>query len=157
MTKKFGITAQWSALLGLIVLSTIFRHLTRFRDYKAYCPPAAAISAHAESSLFEPVPGEGYSYSFIRRILPDLTFSGSVSSSPAATITITPQDYPGATSGAVSSSTITRATALPETYTEQSFVRIRGREIMYKISSNATGVRWRDGTPRIEVRPDGRR
>ena len=119
--------------------------------------PAAAISAHAESSLFEPVPGEGYSYSFIRRILPDLTFSGSVSSSPAATITITPQDYSGATSGAVSSSTITRATALPETYTEQSFIRVRGREIMYKISSNATGVRWRDGTPRIEVRPDGRR
>jgi hypothetical protein len=118
--------------------------------------PAVAISSHAESSLFEPVPGEGYQYSFVRRILPDLTFTGSEAASPVATITLTPQDYSGGAAGTAVDSTITRATATPETYTKQSHVRVRGREIVYKVGSAALGVRWRDGAPRLEVRPDGR-
>jgi hypothetical protein len=37
------------------------------------------------------------------------------------------------------------------------YMRLRGRSMIYKISSSAAGVAWRLGVPRVEVRTDGRR
>jgi hypothetical protein len=34
---------------------------------------------------------------------------------------------------------------------------LRGRSFAIKVSSDDTGVMWRLGTPRIQLRPDGRR
>jgi hypothetical protein len=34
---------------------------------------------------------------------------------------------------------------------------MRGRSFALKIESDNTGVEWRLGTPRVELRPDGRR
>jgi hypothetical protein len=119
--------------------------------------PASGISAYAESSQFEPIPGDGYQYSFARRLIPDVTFTGSEASSPAVSISITPRDYPGDNVGTSDSSTITRSATTPvEQYTKQAHIRVRGREMVYRIESTDTGVKWRDGTPRLEVRPDGR-
>ena len=119
--------------------------------------PVSAINAYAETSTFEAVPGEGFHYSFASRIIPDVTFFGSEATSPAVTISITPRDFPGASFGTADDSEIARsATAPVETFTDQAFIRVRGRSFQYKIASSAIGVNWRDGAPRLDVRPDGR-
>ena len=125
---------------------------TAFADY----PIGAAISSFIESSDFETVPGDGYQYGFTRRLLPDLSFNGSTAASPAVTITLTPRNLTGESYGTAVDTTVTRSGTDPETYTKQAHIRIRSRSIKYKIASNALGVRWRDGTPRLETRPDGR-
>ena len=118
--------------------------------------PAVAIAAFIESSIFEPFPGSGYQYAFASRLIPDVTFKGSSASSPAVVISVTPKDYPGAAAGTSSSTTVTRTDTSPETFTNQTAIRVRGRGLVYKIEKSATGVFFRDGTPRIQVDPDGR-
>tara|TARA_R110002110_G_scaffold27763_2_gene100500 strand:+ start:1438 stop:3306 length:1869 start_codon:yes stop_codon:yes gene_type:complete len=119
--------------------------------------PASAINAYAETSTFEPIAGDGFQYSFMSRLLPDVTFSGSDAASPAVTISLTPRDFPGASFGTANNSEITRSASTPvETFTSQSFIRVRGRSFQYKIASSTVGVNWRDGSPRVDVRPDGR-
>ena len=44
-----------------------------------------------------------------------------------------------------------------DNYTKQLFMRLRGRQMSLKVSSDTTGVKWRLGAPRLEMRPDGRR
>ena len=119
--------------------------------------PAVAINAYIESSDFEIGEGGGYMFNFIRRLLPDLTFENSTADSPAVVITLTPTDYPGEAYKTADASTITRTGASPETFTKHAHIRLRGRAFKYKIENTATGVFWRDGTPRVEARPDGRR
>tara|TARA_R110000787_G_scaffold280950_1_gene392011 strand:- start:517 stop:2385 length:1869 start_codon:yes stop_codon:yes gene_type:complete len=118
--------------------------------------PATAISASIESSIFEPFPGDGYQYAFASRLIPDVTFTGSTASSPAVSISITPRDYPGVAAGTSSSTTVTRSGTAPETFTKQTAIRVRGRGLTYKIEKSATGVFFRDGTPRLQVDKDGR-
>jgi hypothetical protein len=48
-------------------------------------------------------------------------------------------------------------TASINQYTNQVFVRARGRQMNFKIASNMVGVRWQIGAVRIDYRPDGRR
>jgi hypothetical protein len=119
--------------------------------------PVTAISAHVESSIFEPIPGEGYHYAFVDQLLPDVTFNGSSATNPAVITTLTPRDYPGASTGSGDASTVTRSATSPvEQFTKQVAIRVRGRGIVYRLESTATGVFWRGGEPRIRVRPDGR-
>ena len=42
-------------------------------------------------------------------------------------------------------------------FTQQVYVRIRGRQMAFKVSSDELGVQWQLGVPRIDIRPDGRR
>ena len=49
------------------------------------------------------------------------------------------------------------STAIIDQYTNQVFVRCRGRQINFKISSDGLGVRWQLGLPRVDARPDGLR
>jgi len=44
-----------------------------------------------------------------------------------------------------------------DNYTDQMFVRLRGRQMNLKVESNDVGVDWRLGAPRLDMRPDGRR
>ena len=45
-----------------------------------------------------------------------------------------------------------------EQYTPQVYTRIRGRQIAFKVGSGGQlGVAWQLGSPRIDIRPDGRR
>ncbi len=57
--------------------------------------------------------------------------------------------------------TVTRtatSTTVPfEQFTNQAFVRLRGRSFAFKISSSGSGVRWRLGSPRVDFRSDGKR
>ena len=43
------------------------------------------------------------------------------------------------------------------TYTDQVFVRARARQLALKIESDTAGVQWQLGSPRLDVRSDGKR
>ena len=118
--------------------------------------PPAAITAFIESSDFEI--GDGDRLQFASRVIPDLSFNGSSTSAPVATFSFRPRDFPGDSFGTSSSSSVTASQTVDvEQFTDQAFIRLRSREMAVKVESTATGVFWRLGAPRIDVRPDGRR
>ena len=118
--------------------------------------PVTALNSFVESSDFEI--GEGYHFSFIRRLLPDITFDGSTAAMPQATVTITPREFLGVPYDTGDASTITRTATVPvEQFNDQFHIRLRGRGIKYRVGSNQVGVFWRQGVPRLDIRPDGRR
>jgi hypothetical protein len=107
---------------------------------------------------------DGHQFAFIWRVLPDIRFDGSTVGSPSATMTLLPlansgSGYNSPTSvGGSNSRTITRTAVLPvEAYTGQIYTRVRGRQLAMKIESTGEGVTWQLGSPRIDMRPDGRR
>ena len=95
---------------------------------------------------------------FIRRMIPDITFSGSTEASPAVSFTLETRNFPGANFNETDSNDVTRTATSPvEQFTNQIFVRMRGRSVALKIENSMTGVTWRLGSPRVDLRPDGRR
>lgn len=121
--------------------------------------PASAITAYIESSPMEsPDGGKGEKFQFIDRLIPDVTFRDSSAASPSVSMTVKMQNYPGANYSQNNARTITQTATVPvDQYTEQVFIRLRGRSAVFRCESSGAGVTWRLGTPRIGVRPDGRR
>jgi len=123
---------------------------------------SAAISAYITSGEFDL--NDGHKFSFVWRVMPDITFDGSTTESPSATMTLYPLQNSGsgynspASEGGDSSGAITRSATVPvEAYTNQINTRVRGRQLAVKIESTAAGVQWQLGVPRIDMRADGRR
>lgn len=118
--------------------------------------PVTAIDAYIESSQMDI--GDGENFVFIRGMIPDVTFDGSEAVSPAATFTLKTRNFPGTNYSTTDPSAVTRTATVPvEQFTDQVHVRLRGRSFALRIESDATGVQWRLGAPRIDVRTDGRR
>jgi hypothetical protein len=44
-----------------------------------------------------------------------------------------------------------------DTFTDQIYLRLRGRQMKIRIESDSAGTQWRLGTPRADFRTDGRR
>jgi len=42
-------------------------------------------------------------------------------------------------------------------FTGQVYTRLRGRQMSFRIESADLGVAWQLGSPRIDIKPDGRR
>lgn len=117
--------------------------------------PPVAINSYIESSEFDL--GDGYQFMFVSRIIPDVTFKGS-EGSPQATITLTARNFPGSPLGDDESGTVSRTATVPvEQFTEQQYVRLRGRSIRFRIEANQYNTSWKLGSPRLGVRPDGRK
>jgi hypothetical protein len=121
-----------------------------------------AIDAYVQSSDFDI--GDGHNFGFVWRLIPDLTFDGSTSAAPAANFTVRPRAFPGTNYGTANdpsvisaNSYVTQTTYNVQQFTQQVYVRIRGRQMAFKIESTDLGVQWQLGAPRIDVRPDGRR
>ena len=118
--------------------------------------PATGISAFIESSGFEI--GEGDKFQFVSRLIPDLSFNGSSAESPSVSFSLKPRDFPGSAFGTSDSASVTATQVVDvEQFTDQAFVRLRSREMSVRLESSDTGVFWRLGAPRIDVRSDGRR
>lgn len=122
----------------------------------------AAITAFITSGEFDI--DDGDRFSFIRRILPDITFDGSTADSPTATLELLPLQSSGsgynspASEGGSSSGSVIRSATVPvEKYTTQVNTRVRGRQLSIKVQSADLGVQWQLGAPRLDIRPDGRR
>jgi hypothetical protein len=103
--------------------------------------------------------GDGDHFLYIRRVIPDLTFRGSTSiSSPQATFTIKARNFPGEDFGSTAAGTTSRTSVSPvEEYTNQLDLRIRGRSFAIRVDSNALESKWKLGSPRVDIRQDGRR
>jgi hypothetical protein len=121
-----------------------------------------AINAYITSAEFDI--DDGHNFSFIYRILPDVTFRGSTGDSPQVTMYLLPLANSGAgyndplSEGGSNYANVTRVSTVPiEEFTGQVFIRVRGRQLAMKIESTALGVQWQLGAPRIDIRADGRR
>lgn len=121
------------------------------------------INAVIETAEFDI--DDGDHFGFVWRILPDITFVGSDGiDSPQVTMTLIPLQNSGSGAnvpqsvGSTSYATIQRiATAPIEEFTGQVYVRVRGRQMILKIESNQLGCAWQLGSPRIDIKQDGRR
>lgn len=118
--------------------------------------PAVAINAHIESSQIDLADGE--QFAFIRRIIPDVTFENSTAASPNVVFTTKVRDFPGGNYNSEDAATVTRSATTPvEQFTNQVHLRLRGRSFALRVASSNTETQWRLGSPRLDVRPDGRR
>jgi hypothetical protein len=124
---------------------------------------ALPIAASIGSSEFDI--DDGHNFGFIWRVLPDLTFRGSTGDlTPQCTMTLIPMRNSGsgfttpASTNDTSSAQIQRiATAPIEEFTGQVYIRVRGRQLIFKVDSNRLGTTWQLGVPRIDIKSDGRR
>jgi hypothetical protein len=113
------------------------------------------LNAYIESSDVDI--GAGDQFMFASRIIPDITFRNSTTE-PTATFTIKARNYPGGNYfGTSNNSVVSTATVPVQLFTEQSFIRVRGRSVALRVESNQVNTAWRLGSPRLDVRPDGRR
>jgi hypothetical protein len=121
-----------------------------------YMPPGP-INAYIESSPVDI--SEGDQFMLINRIIPDVAIQAESSvPTPTITMTLKTQRFPGSNYNETTNSSVVRSAQVPiEQYTEQAFVRLRGRQVSFRIESNQTDVGWRLGSPRIDLRTDGRR
>lgn len=118
--------------------------------------PPAPLAPYIESSAVDM--GEGDQFMFATRIIPDLTFRNSTNAAATATMTLKARNYPGgAYFGDVDQDVIKTASVPVEQFTNQVFVRIRGRSMALRIESNQVDTAWRLGDPRLDLRSDGRR
>ena len=116
----------------------------------------AAFTAYIESSQIDI--GDGDSFAFIKRMIPDVTFRGSTAASPSANFTIKTRNFPGGDYLQSTEKQVTKTASVPvEQFTEQVHLRLRGRSFAMRVESDDSGVGWRLGSPRLDIRTDGRR
>jgi len=125
-----------------------------------------AIESYISSAEFDIE--DGYKFGFVWRVLPDITFSGSTAASPSVTMYLKPlqnsgsgYNSPVSVGGSTTPSgaaAVTRTAILPiEEFTGQINTRVRGRQLVMEVRSTALGVQWQLGSPRLDIRVDGRR
>ena len=135
----------------------VYDHENGFDDGSTV--PSSAISSYIESSQFDI--GDGDQFTFIQRLIPDITFRNSTNTSPSASFTLQTREGPGSPYSQNNPKTITQtvaeSTTTVEQFTDLVHVRLRGRSFALKVSSSVAEAGWRLGSPRVDVRPDGRR
>jgi hypothetical protein len=122
------------------------------------------IPSYLVSSDFDIADGD--QFAFVWRMLPDITFRGSspTNGSPKVMMELIPLKNAGsgytvpASTGGVSERPVVRSVAAPvEQFTQQLNIRVRGRQLVMHISSTDLGVAWQLGSPRLDLRTDGKR
>jgi hypothetical protein len=132
----------------------LYNHEVGFDDGSTV--PASAITSRIESSQMSL--GDGDQFAFLSRIIPDITFRNSTTTTPAVTFTLGVRNFPGGQYLNTDASSVGKTSSVPvEQFTTEVRTRLRGRSFNLKIESTETEMGWRLGTPRVEVRPDGRR
>jgi hypothetical protein len=124
--------------------------------------PPSPIVSYCQSSDFDI--GDGHNFGLVSRIIPDVTFDGSDSAVPTVTFTVRPRQNPGANYGTSNSpdvdstqSYVNQRTYNVQQFTQYVYVRVRGRQMAFRVGSSDLGTAWQLGAPRLDVRPDGRR
>jgi hypothetical protein len=120
------------------------------------------FTAYIQSSDFDI--GDGHNFGFVWRILPDINFNGSNINNPQVTMTVKPRQNSGAPYGTADNPGVVSADNYGtigvynvQEFTGQVYTRLRGRQLAFRIESTTLGVAWQLGTPRIDIRNDGRR
>ena len=132
----------------------IYEHEIGFDD--GTTNPTTPINAFIQSSPIDI--GDGEQFMLLRKMIPDVDFKNSSATLPDVNITLDVKNVPDGTYSNTQTDAFvkTQAAAL-NARTEQLFFRLRGRQMRFKISSDDLGVTWRLGSPRLDIRPDGRR
>jgi hypothetical protein len=120
------------------------------------------INAYIQSSDFDI--GDGHNFGFVWRILPDVNFNGSNVNNPYITMRVKPRQNSGSPYGTadnpevISGDNFSNASVYNvQEFTGQVYTRLRGRQLAFRIESDSLGVAWQLGSPRIDIRNDGRR
>lgn len=122
------------------------------------------IHAYIASSEFDI--GDGHSFGFVWRVLPDVTFSSSENDpvsglTPRVNMTLSALQNSGSGISSAKSATVTLAASETasntERFTGQVYTRLRGRQMILRLESNQVNTAWQAGAQRIDVRTDGRR
>jgi len=117
--------------------------------------PATPLNAYVESAPIDI--GDGDKFSFVRRLIPDVSFFNATNS-PTVDFILKTQNYPGSNYQNGSDSAVVRTATVPvDQYTQVCDVRLRGRSVVLRVESNKVGTRWSLGSPRIETQVDGKR
>lgn len=123
---------------------------------------AYPINAYVQSSDFDI--GDGNNFSYVWRAVPDINFTGSTVSNPTVNMTFLPRQNPGSNYGSTNNQPIVSTNNYSnireyniQQFTQQIYVRARGRQMAIKLQSNTLGVAWQNGLNRLDIRPDGRR
>ena len=120
------------------------------------------IESYIQSSDFDI--GDGHNFGFVWRILPDITFNGSNVNEPKVTMTVRPRRNSGTPYGTADNPDVQSDQNYNgvrnydvQLFDGQVYTRLRGRQMAFRITSTDLGVNWQLGTPRIDIRNDGRR
>ena len=134
----------------------LYYHESGFDDGST--SPPVSLNSFIESADFDI--GEGDRFSLVSRILPDVDFDSSTSATPNVTLTIKARDYPGSnfTTAQTKANSVSQTAVVPFLqFTEAVYVRVRGRQLSFRLDCNTAGTTWQMGTPRIDLREDGGR
>jgi hypothetical protein len=117
----------------------------------------SAMTCFIQSNDFDLT--EGDQFMLTRRIIPDISFNQSTAATPEVTFEMRPRNFPGSTYSSDPSDTqsVLTTSANVNVFTDQVFIRARARQMALKIASDTLDVQWQLGSPRLDVRPDGRR
>ena len=114
------------------------------------------IPCYIESADFDI--DDGQKFTFIQRIIPDITFQNSETNTPGVVYTIKARNFPGSSFDQEDTRGVSKTSSMTiDEYTNQVWVRLRGRQAAITIESDEIGVMWQLGSTRLDVRPDGRR
>jgi hypothetical protein len=124
--------------------------------------PPSPIVSYCQSSDFDI--GDGHNFGLVSRIIPDVTFDGSDTATPTVTFGVRPRQNPGANYGTSNNPDVVSGDNYSnqryydvQQFTQYVYVRVRGRQMAFRIGSDELGVAWQLGSPRLDLRPDGRR
>ena len=118
--------------------------------------PVSAVTSYIESSQMDI--GDGDHFVFLKRLIPDITFSDSTATAPSANFTLEARNFPGENYTNSDTNPVIRSSTVPvEQFTNVVNLRLRGRSFALKVESVDTGVGWRLGSPRVDMQQDGRR
>ena len=128
----------------------LYNHEVGFDD------DGSAMTSFIESSAIDI--GDGDKFVFLKQVIPDITFNGSTSVNPDVAFTMKSKNNPGANFNETTQATTQRSATSPvEQFTEKLNYRLRGRSFALRIDSTSLGTKYKLGTPRVDIREDGRR
>jgi hypothetical protein len=132
--------------------SLLYNHESGFDD------DGSAMTSFVESGSIDI--GDGDKFLFLKQVIPDITFNGSTATNPSVAFTMKARNNPGVAprNDQTTQGTTTReAPSTVEQFTEKLDYRLRGRSFSLRIDSTALGTKYKLGSPRVDLRPDGRR
>lgn len=122
---------------------------------------AVPIDSYIQSGQFDI--NDGDRFSFVWQMLPDVRFNGSTTTSPQVTMKLvglqnSGSGYNSSIGGNAGASIIeTNPGYIIEEFTGTIPIRVRGRQLVFRVEGNQLGLQWQLGSPRINIREDGRR
>ena len=142
--------------------SWVYNHEDGVNDGQPLSATPLPLEAFIQSAYIDV--DDGDKFMLIRRVIPDVNFTNSSTlyDTPKAIITVGVSNFPGAVTSTTNAEGVTTARnveteATIDQYTNQVFIRARGRQMSFKIASDNLGTQWQLGMPRVDARPDGNR